>query len=112
MGFADAAQAERLVSEDLALDPTAPTPTCSTALAAAADPDLALAALARMPRERGPARRAAQPTPGCAPGCTAVLGASAALGDHLARHPDDWRLLRGAGRAAQPVGGRAARRTC
>ena len=26
---------------------------------------------------------------------TAVLGASAALGDHLARHPDDWQVLSG-----------------
>ena len=38
----------------------------------------------------------------CRDRLTTVLGASAALGDHLARHPADWRLL--AGDAPVPAG--------
>ena len=92
MGFADAARAERLVSEDLALDADGADAELLGALAAAADPDLALAALARMPRdaERTAALRS---DPGLRARLTAVLGASAALGDYLARHPGDWRVL-------------------
>ena len=92
MGFADAARAERLVSEDLALDADGADADLLAALAAAADPDLALAALARMPRdaERTAALRS---DPGLRARLTAVLGASAALGDYLARHPGDWRVL-------------------
>ena len=49
IGFADATRAERLLSEDLALDPDGADAGLLAALAAAADPDLALVALARMP---------------------------------------------------------------
>jgi glutamate-ammonia-ligase adenylyltransferase len=92
MGFADAARAERLVSEDLALDADGADADLLAALAAAADPDLALAALARMPRDAeltAALRRDAE----LRTQLTAVLGASAALGDYLARHPSDWRVL-------------------
>src|SRR5204862_5764382 len=56
MGFADPAQAERLAGRDLALDIDSGDIDSGdagllAALAAAADPDLALAALARMPRD-------------------------------------------------------------
>src|SRR5439155_553962 len=51
MGFADPAQAERLAGGDLALDIGSGDAGVVAALAAAADPDLALAALARMPRD-------------------------------------------------------------
>ena len=94
MGFADPAQAEGLASGDLALDMEGDDAGLLAALAAAADPDLALAALARMPRDpelSGALREDA----GLARRLALVLGASAALGDHLARHPDGWRLLRG-----------------
>jgi len=94
MGFADPAQAERLICGELALDIDGGDAELFEALGAAADPDLALAALARMPRDRE-LLAAARADPGLRARLTAVLGASAALGDHLARHPDGWRLLRG-----------------
>src|SRR6266481_1837821 len=77
MGFADATRAERLLSEDLALDPEGADADLLASLAAAADPDLALITLARMPLDGD------------------LLGASAALGDHLVRRPDDWQVLSG-----------------
>jgi glutamate-ammonia-ligase adenylyltransferase len=94
MGFADAARAERLVSEDLTLDADGADADLLAALAAAADPDLALAALARMPRD-AELTGALRTDAGLRTRLTAVLGASAALGDHLARHPGDWQVLRG-----------------
>ena len=53
---------------------------------------------------------------------TAVLGASAAPGDHLVRHPEDWQVLRGPDALRSPAaaelradllhgGGRQARRS-
>ena len=68
-----------------------------SALGRSADPDLAVLALARL----------AEADPAAAPALlarlrtgvqlrarlTGVLGASSALGDHLAAHPADWRLL-------------------
>ena len=104
MGFADAARAERLISEDLALDVENGDAVLLAALAAAADPDLAVAALARMPRDEG-LMTALREDPGLRSRLTAVLGASAALGDHLARHPADWQVLAGpdALRAASPA---------
>jgi [glutamine synthetase] adenylyltransferase / [glutamine synthetase]-adenylyl-L-tyrosine phosphorylase len=94
MGFADAARAERLVSEDLALDADGADADLLDALAAAADPDLALAALARMPRD-AELTAALHSDAGLRARLTAVLGASAALGDYLGRHPSDWRGLSG-----------------
>jgi glutamate-ammonia-ligase adenylyltransferase len=95
MGFADADRAERLVSDDLSLDADGGDADLLAALAAAADPDLALAALARMPRDAELAA-ALRSDPGLRARLTAVLGASAALGDYLARHPGDWQVLSGA----------------
>jgi len=94
MGFADPAQAERLAGGDLALDTDSGDGGLLTALAAAADPDLALAALARMPRD-AELLTALHQDADLARRLALVLGASAALGDHLARHPEGWRLLRG-----------------
>jgi glutamate-ammonia-ligase adenylyltransferase len=68
--------------------------TLLRALAAAADPDLALAALARLDPD-AELRQALRDDAGLRDRLTSVLGASAALGDHLARHPADWRLLAG-----------------
>ena len=56
LGFADPARAELLLTEDLAIDPGGSGSVLVEALAAAADPDLALAALARMPRDAELAR--------------------------------------------------------
>ena len=94
MGFADADRAERLLSEDLALDPEGADTDLLASLAAAADPDLALTTLARMPLS-GDLLAALRADAGLRSRLTAVLGASAALGDHLARHPDDWQVLSG-----------------
>jgi glutamate-ammonia-ligase adenylyltransferase len=94
MGFADAARAERIISDELALDADGPDASLLAALATAADPDLALAALARMPRDAALAA-ALREDAGLRARLTAVLGASTALGDHLARHPEDWHVLSG-----------------
>ncbi len=94
MGFADADRAERLLSEDLALDPEGADADLLASLAAAADPDLALITLARMPLD-GELLAALRADAGLRNRLTAVLGASAALGDHLVRHPEDWRVLSG-----------------
>jgi glutamate-ammonia-ligase adenylyltransferase len=103
MGFADPAQAERLLSE-LALDAGSGDAELLEALGAAADPDLALAALARMPRDAD-LLAAAREDPGLRGRLAAVLGTSAALGDHLARHPDGWRRLCGPAPLARPSAG-------
>jgi len=94
MGFADAARAERLVSEDLAVDPDGEAADLLAALAAAADPDLALVTLTRMPRD-GELLDAMHADAGLRNRLTAVLGASAVLGDYLVRHPADWHVLSG-----------------
>ena len=96
MGFADATRAERLLSEDLALDAEGADADLLASLAAAADPDLALITLARMPLD-GDLLAALRADAGLRNRLTAVLGASAALGDHLVRHPDDWQVLSGPG---------------
>jgi [glutamine synthetase] adenylyltransferase / [glutamine synthetase]-adenylyl-L-tyrosine phosphorylase len=94
LGFADPARAELLLTADLAMDPSQVGDGLIDALATAADPDLALAALARMPRD-AELIRALGEDPRLRARLAAVLGASAALGDHLARHPDHWRVLSG-----------------
>jgi [glutamine synthetase] adenylyltransferase / [glutamine synthetase]-adenylyl-L-tyrosine phosphorylase len=94
MGFADTDRAQRLLQTDLGLDIAGADATTLQALAAAADPDLAVAALARLPAD--PELRAElRADAGLRERLAAVLGASAALGDHLARHPADWRVLSG-----------------
>ncbi|MFI9149247.1 bifunctional [glutamine synthetase] adenylyltransferase/[glutamine synthetase]-adenylyl-L-tyrosine phosphorylase [Streptomyces sp. NPDC053367] len=97
-GFTDASAAERLL-DSAELAAVRNDPVLLEALGATADPDLALGGLVRL-LEAQPAptaRRelldtliAAKPLRDRLLG---VLGASAALGDHLARHPDDWRAL-------------------
>src|ERR1700733_10927149 len=106
MGFADTARAQRLLTEELGLDAVADTADAEVleALAAAADPDLALAGLARMPPD--PELRAALRTdPGLRARLIGVLGVSAALGGHLARHPADWRVLSGPDAPRPPAAG-------
>jgi glutamate-ammonia-ligase adenylyltransferase len=95
MGFADTSQAQRLLSE-LGLAEPGSDGVLLHALAAAADPDQALAGLVRMAPGAGllPAVRRDDRL---RDRLTSVLGASAALGGHLARHPADWQLLAGEG---------------
>ena len=102
LGFADAERAGTLLGpapDGLGLwadgDPAdGGAAAIVSALGRAADPDLALRALSRI-------GRAATCSPRCATDpvlrrrLVAVLGACAALGDHLAANPADWRLLTG-----------------
>ncbi|MFJ4598743.1 bifunctional [glutamine synthetase] adenylyltransferase/[glutamine synthetase]-adenylyl-L-tyrosine phosphorylase [Streptomyces griseoluteus] len=132
-GFTDPSGAERLLdSPELA--PVKADPVLLEALGATADPDLALRGLVRL-LEAQPAptdRRelldtliAAKPLRDRLLG---VLGASAALADHLSRHPHDWQELvtyeprdlhpgvtefeRGLAEATDPVELRVAYRRC
>ena len=104
LGFADPARAELLLTGDLAEDAGRAGDALIDALATAADPDLALAALARMPRDAG-LTGALAGDPRLRARLAAVLGASVALGDHLARHPDHWRVLSGDGDLPAPEPG-------
>ncbi|HEY8478912.1 MAG TPA: bifunctional glutamine-synthetase adenylyltransferase/deadenyltransferase, partial [Spirillospora sp.] len=99
LGFVDAARAERLLLE-AGRDGTAPGDELLDALGGTADPDLALDGLLRLlacADERGAGRElrdALAREPGTRDRLTAVLGVSAALADHLARHPEHWTVLR------------------
>ncbi|MFJ9243001.1 bifunctional [glutamine synthetase] adenylyltransferase/[glutamine synthetase]-adenylyl-L-tyrosine phosphorylase [Streptomyces sp. NPDC101776] len=132
-GFTDPSAAERLL-ESAELAPIRNDPVLLEALGATADPDLALQGLVRLleAQPEPTARReltdtliAAKPLRDRLLG---VLGASAALGDHLARHPHDWHALvmyeprdlhpgveefeRGLAEATDPVALRVAYRRC
>ncbi|GLX48383.1 glutamate-ammonia-ligase adenylyltransferase [Streptomyces hygroscopicus subsp. hygroscopicus] len=132
-GFTDAAAAERLLDTP-ELAPVRDDPFLLEALGATADPDLALHGLVRLleAQPAQPAHRelldtliAAKPLRDRLLG---VLGASAALADHLARHPTDWQALvtyephdlhpgltefeRGLSGATDAVGLRVAYRRC
>ncbi|KAB1980499.1 bifunctional [glutamine synthetase] adenylyltransferase/[glutamine synthetase]-adenylyl-L-tyrosine phosphorylase [Streptomyces triticiradicis] len=132
-GFTDPSAAERLL-EGAELAPVRSDPVLLDALGATADPDLALIGLVRLveAQDGPPAQRelldtliAAKPLRDRLLG---VLGASAALGDHLARHPHDWQALvtyeardlhpgveefeRGLADATDPVSLRVAYRRC
>ncbi|MDO0932601.1 bifunctional [glutamine synthetase] adenylyltransferase/[glutamine synthetase]-adenylyl-L-tyrosine phosphorylase [Streptomyces sp. DG2A-72] len=132
-GFTDPSAAERLL-DGVELSPMRNDPVLLEALGATADPDLALHGLVRLLEvQPGPlAQRelldtviAAKPLRDRLLG---VLGASAALADHLARHPKDWQALvtyeprdlhpgvaefeRGLAEAGDPVTLRVAYRRC
>ncbi len=100
MGFADAARAERLLLTDLGITAAElKTDVVVIALVAVADPDLALTGLARIfaATDSPDALRAAlRGEQDFRDRLTAVLGVSAGLADHLARHPEDCEVLRGA----------------
>ncbi|GHF81613.1 bifunctional [glutamine synthetase] adenylyltransferase/[glutamine synthetase]-adenylyl-L-tyrosine phosphorylase [Streptomyces thermodiastaticus] len=132
-GFTDPSAAERLL-ETPELSAVRSDPVLLEALGATADPDLALHGLVRLLE--------AQPTPTARrelfdtliaskplrDRLLGVLGASAALGDHLARHAGDWHALvtyeprdlhrdvadfeRGLADADDPVSLRVAYRRC
>ncbi|MFD3550146.1 bifunctional [glutamine synthetase] adenylyltransferase/[glutamine synthetase]-adenylyl-L-tyrosine phosphorylase [Streptomyces sp. NPDC058655] len=96
-GFTDPSAAARLLDAD-ALDAVRNDPVLLDALGATADPDLALLGLVRLAEAQSPEDRpvlldtlvSAKPLRDRLLG---VLGASEALGDHLARHPRDWQAL-------------------
>jgi len=93
LGFSDGATALAQICSPT-LD-VAGEPDLLAALGEAADPDLALASLTRLAEAEDPTRLrlALRHNPGFRGRLVAVLGASAALGSHLARHPEDWALL-------------------
>ncbi len=101
LGFADTRAAERLLTLDLGLDPAGADAELTAALAAAPDPDVALAGLARLSPD-AELRRALRADAGLRARLTAVLGASPALAEHLRRHPGDWKLLGGPQALARP----------
>lgn len=92
LGFLDAAAAVRnWVEVDV------PCEHLLRSLTAAADPDLALRSLARLlaadRTSAGELRDELATDAPFAVRLALVLGASSALGDHLVRHPEDWREL-------------------
>ncbi|MFB7178319.1 bifunctional [glutamine synthetase] adenylyltransferase/[glutamine synthetase]-adenylyl-L-tyrosine phosphorylase [Streptomyces sp. NPDC056257] len=96
-GFTDPSAAARLLDAD-ALAAVRADPVLLDALGATADPDLALLGLVRLAEAQPPDELSgfldtlvsAKPLRDRLLG---VLGASEALGDHLARHPRDWLTL-------------------
>jgi [glutamine synthetase] adenylyltransferase / [glutamine synthetase]-adenylyl-L-tyrosine phosphorylase len=109
MGFADAARAEVLLLNELDLPAgELRTDPLVAAIAAAADPDLALTGTARLfaaaarnganskaAARKDALRAALRAEQEFRDRLTAVLGVSAGLADHLARHPEDAEILRG-----------------
>ena len=97
VGFSEPAQATRLLDEP-AMRPIADAEGVVSALAAAADPDAALAGLARLVEAAGPDSGLPEGLLADPEACRrllAVLGVSVALSDHLARHPTEWRAVAG-----------------
>jgi glutamate-ammonia-ligase adenylyltransferase len=101
MGFADTERARRLLTDELGLDPDGADAPLVEALATAADPDLALSTLARL-APGAELAAALRSDAGLRDRLVTVLGVSAALGDHLVRHPEDWRVLAGPRALARP----------
>ncbi|MFF3556770.1 bifunctional [glutamine synthetase] adenylyltransferase/[glutamine synthetase]-adenylyl-L-tyrosine phosphorylase [Streptomyces tsukubensis] len=96
-GFTDPATAERLLALP-ALASVREDPLLLDGLGATADPDLALTGLVRLAEAQpdGDDRVLLDTLTTSKPlrdRLLGVLGASEALGDHLARHPGDWRAL-------------------
>jgi [glutamine synthetase] adenylyltransferase / [glutamine synthetase]-adenylyl-L-tyrosine phosphorylase len=91
LGFADPARAQRLIGEWGLISELGPDADGDllTAIAQAADPDLALGGLSRIPVDL--AALAADPE--TRDRLIVVLGVSAALADHLVRHPEDCQVL-------------------
>jgi len=92
LGFRDPDGTERALMRIGLLE----DPQIEPAVADAADPDLAVRALERLldaADDRDALLAALHTDPALRARLVAVLGASATLGDHLARHPGDWRAL-------------------
>ncbi|GAB3492058.1 bifunctional [glutamine synthetase] adenylyltransferase/[glutamine synthetase]-adenylyl-L-tyrosine phosphorylase [Nocardiopsis coralliicola] len=102
-GFSDGARALRLFG-DAGIDP-AGHGELVRALGGSADPDQALTGLARVTEQSAAPEElltALDTDADLRARLTAVLGASIALTDHLVRHPEDWRELRGPDAARTP----------
>ncbi|WP_308211614.1 bifunctional [glutamine synthetase] adenylyltransferase/[glutamine synthetase]-adenylyl-L-tyrosine phosphorylase [Actinoallomurus soli] len=98
LGITDVAEAQRrLAGQRLGDD-------LLDVLGSAADPDLALTGLLRM-LERADIQDELAADPDALRRLIAVLGVSAALGDHLARHPGHWRVLAGPTALRRPTAG-------
>ena len=96
LGFSDVGPAASTVAR-LGLDDS-PGAATLAAVGAAADPDLALRALAALLDAGAPGLLGELATSaGLRERLLTVLGASRGLGDHLVRHPADWQLLAGPG---------------
>jgi len=97
LGFVNSARAERLLARPV-LGNLVRDAGLAELLAGAADPDLALTGLVRL-LEAATDRDVLLAALACdepfVRRLLAVLGVSAALGDHLARHPDQWQVLNG-----------------
>ncbi|GAA3758645.1 bifunctional [glutamine synthetase] adenylyltransferase/[glutamine synthetase]-adenylyl-L-tyrosine phosphorylase [Streptomyces tremellae] len=97
-GFTDPSAAERFLDAP-AVAAIRADPLLLDALGATADPDLALRGLVRLAEaqeDEGERRLFLDTLVTAKPlrdRLLGVLGASEALGDHLARHPGDWRVL-------------------
>jgi glutamate-ammonia-ligase adenylyltransferase len=107
LGFTDATRAERLLAAADAESGIVVEGELLDAVGATADPDLALAGLLRMLAGfAGPATdllAAFSRDPKIRNRVLSVLGVSAALGDHLSRHPEHWTVLAGEGALAPPA---------
>lgn len=91
IGFADGARAERLLDE---LGPEAVGDfDLLGSLVVTADPDLALTSLNRLTEQDPSVLGALRSDPGLRRRLLGVFGVSAALGEHVVRHPEHWRLL-------------------
>src|SRR5260370_17601995 len=103
MGFADAARAERLLLDDLGTTAAElRTDPVVTAIAGGGSRDLAGGGMARLfaatqqiSGGKARLRAALRAEQDFRDRLTAVLGVSAGLADHLARHPEDAETLRG-----------------
>jgi glutamate-ammonia-ligase adenylyltransferase len=109
LGFGDATRAERWLVAAEAESGITVEEDLLEALGATADPDLALERLLRVLAGLGDAApdllEAFGRQPRTRERLLAVLGVSAALGDHLALHPDHWTVLAGESPLRPPVPG-------
>ena len=106
LGFRDADRAGAAIARIPGLDPDSPV---VAAAGDSADPDQALLLLERI-GEADPANLARlfeelAADPSLREQLMAVLGVSVALGEHLVRHPDDWRVLTSSGAATREAEG-------
>jgi [glutamine synthetase] adenylyltransferase / [glutamine synthetase]-adenylyl-L-tyrosine phosphorylase len=102
LGFTDATRAERLLADTEADIDDA----LIEALSGTAHPDLALSGLLRLidrTKDVTALLNALDEDEDVRARLLAVLGVSAALGDHLARHPEHWRVLAGPAALHRPA---------
>ncbi|MBC6461594.1 bifunctional [glutamine synthetase] adenylyltransferase/[glutamine synthetase]-adenylyl-L-tyrosine phosphorylase [Actinomadura sp. HBU206391] len=99
LGFSDATRAQRLLADTESETGITVADELIDALGATADPDLALSGLLRLLAGSGEGTARLLATfarePRTRERVLAVLGVSAALGNHLALHPEHWTVLAG-----------------